>query len=58
MTSLLPLSACLTYRLGSPDRSLKAFSGTRTTVRNAEPDSDWQSVQWQISTFSGSTSAS
>jgi hypothetical protein len=29
-----------------------------TTVRKAEPDRVWQSVQWQITTVAGSTSAS
>jgi len=29
-----------------------------TTVRNAEPDKDWQSVQLQIATVSGSISTS
>ena len=46
------------YVLGWPDRSLKVFSWVNATTRNAEPDKVWQSVQWQIMTFSGSISAS
>ena len=34
----------------------KLSLATGTTVRNAEPDSVWQSVQWQIAAFSGSAS--
>jgi hypothetical protein len=37
---------------------LKLSLGAGIDARKAEPDNRWQSVQWQIDTFSGSASAS
>ena len=54
----VPLSAVLTYIFGSPERSLKEPCRVGTTLRNAEPDKVWQSVQWQMPVISGSASAS
>jgi len=39
-------------------RILNVPSMAGTTVRKTVPDKVWQSVQWQITTFLGSTSAS
>jgi hypothetical protein len=41
-----------------PESILNVLPGTGTFVLNAVPVLDWQSVQWQIATFSGSASAS
>ena len=41
-----------------PEMMRKVWSGAGTDARNGEPDSVWQSVQWQIETLSASTSAS
>ncbi len=43
---------------GSPLSSLKLSAGAAITVRKGEPVKFWQSVQWQIPTVSGSTTAS
>jgi hypothetical protein len=42
--------------LGAPD-NLKVPFSANASVRNAEPDKVWQSVQWQIVTVRGSISA-
>jgi hypothetical protein len=55
---LLPLAAVFTYVFGAPERNLNEPPVTGTVTRNAEPERTWQSVQWQIKTKSGSTSAS
>jgi hypothetical protein len=55
---LVPLSAVFRYIFNSPDRSLNEPCREGTTLRNAEPDRVWQSVQWQIPVISGSASAS
>jgi hypothetical protein len=52
----LPLSLVFTKIVGAPDRA-KVPGRVNASVRNAEPDNDWQSVQWQIVTVPGSISA-
>jgi hypothetical protein len=44
--------------VGVPESILNVAPGTGTFVLNAVPVLDWQSVQWQIATLSGSASAS
>src|SRR5260370_15268734 len=54
---LLALPAVLTYVLGVPLSSTKCSAGAGMLTRNAVPESVWQSVQWQMLSASGSTSA-
>src|SRR5262245_10998732 len=41
----VPRSLVFNWTVGSPESILKSTFATQTAVMNAEPDSDWQSVQ-------------
>jgi hypothetical protein len=57
-TRRFPLSPDFTYSFGVPLVTAKLFPETIAMVLNAEAESAWQSEQWQIPTFSRSSSAS
>jgi hypothetical protein len=49
---ILPLPRTRWTKRGEPV-TVKAGAGTITPMPNAEPDKDWQSVQWHAYTASG-----